>query len=90
MSKKISAVVKKIADAHIAARISGNFDNPETISKDDAMSKLRAGVTFSWVMEQVEIRFCSVGSILMSRHFDAVSQSYKAGIYKGFKSLLQD
>lgn len=89
MQKRISPAVKAIADAHIAARKTGNFDNPPVRTQADVLAALFAGKTFTAVLEQVELRYCSIGSLLISRHLDHESKSYKAGVYKGFKALLQ-
>ena len=86
---RIQPHVKAIADAHIQARQSGIFDNPQVSTKEDVIRELLAGKTFEEVIRQVEIRFASIGSILMSTTLQHTSQSYKASVYKGFKSLLQ-
>jgi hypothetical protein len=85
--KRISKETKAIADAHIRARSTGTFDNPRVNSKDELLAALKDGKTFEQVLEEIEYRFCGVGQILISRHFTP-SQNYKAGIYKGFKTIL--
>jgi hypothetical protein len=85
---RISNYAKGIADAHILARIDDSFTNPQVSSKEELLMKLDEGETFSDLMRQIEIRFCSVGSCLMSGIMNHVSQSYKASVYKGFKILL--
>lgn len=86
--KRISKEAKIIADAHIEARRTGNFDNPTVNSKDELIVQLKAGKTFERLMEEVEFRFCSIGSQLVARHFACPSSNYKASIYKGFKTIL--
>lgn len=85
---RISNYAKKIADAHILARIDDSFTNPQVSSKEELLMKLDEGETFIDLMKQIEVRFCSVGSCLMSGVMNHVSQSYKASVYKGFKILL--
>lgn len=86
--KRITPQAKAIADAHIRAKQTGQFDNLPVTTKEEVMQALRDGKTFSEVLNQIEMRYCSITSLLMSSHFDYTSQSYKASIYKGFKSLL--
>lgn len=87
--KRITPQVKAIADAHIRAKQTGHFDNVQVTTKEQVMQALRDGKTFSEVLNQIEMRYCSITSLLMSSHFDYTSQSYKTSIYKGFKSILQ-
>jgi hypothetical protein len=86
---RIKPHVKAIADAHLEARLTGKWDNPQVTSKAEVLSALNDGKTFEEVFNQVEIRFASVGSIIMNRTLDYTSSSYRSAIYKGFKSLLQ-
>jgi hypothetical protein len=88
--KRITPQVKAIADAHINAKQSGQFDNVNVTNKEEVLQALREGKTFSEVLKQIEIRFCSITSILMNNHLDYTSKSYRTSVYKGFKSLLQN
>jgi hypothetical protein len=85
---RISKTAKRIADNHIEARIHKSFTDSEVKSEAELIDKLQQGETFSSVMLEVELRYCSVGSCLLSGMMDYVSQSYKANIYKGFKQLI--
>jgi hypothetical protein len=87
--KRIEPWVKDIADAHIKARIKDSFDNPPITTKREVIESLVSGLTMDEVMKQVEIRFCSITSTLIMRQFKEPTKAYKAGIYKGFKILLQ-
>ena len=86
--QRIKPQVKAIADAHIKARETGIYDNPPVQTREDVIRELYAGKTFEEVIHQVEIRYASIGSILISG-LGHSSQSYKTAIYKGFKKLLQ-
>lgn len=86
---RINQQVKAIADAHLQARITGQWDNPKVSTRQELLSSLFQGKTFEEVFNQIEIRFASVGSIIMNRTLDYTSSSYKSAIYKGFKTLLQ-
>ncbi len=86
---RITKEIKAIADAHLQARLSGQWDNPVVKTKEEVLALLREGKTFEAVLEQIEIKFASVGSILLNRTFDHTSTNYKSAIYKGFKTLLQ-
>ena len=86
---RITPQVKAIADAHITARQTGKFDNPTVQTKAELLAELSSGKTFEGVLEQIEIRFASIGSILMSTRLNHVSSSYRSAVYKGFKAILQ-
>lgn len=86
--KRISNYAKGIADAHILARINDSFTNPKVSSKEELLMKLDEGETFIDLMNQIEARFCSVGSSILAGVMNHVSGSYKASVYKGFKILL--
>lgn len=89
--KKISKQAKAIADRHIAAKLSGQFDDPTVTTRAEVMEALLAGKTFAAVLETVETRFCSIGSLLMASGIiiDAhLSKNYKANVYKGFRILI--
>jgi hypothetical protein len=85
---KISKQTKAIADAHIEARISGTFDNPPVSTRDEVIEALKSGKTIDAVLDQIEIKFTSITAILLSRKLFHQSKNYKAGVYKGFKILL--
>lgn len=86
--KRISKQTKAIADAHMAARQSGKFDDPFVKSKEEVFEYLRNGKTFSEIMRQIEVRYCNFGSIILSDVMHHQSNSYRSNVYKGFKSLL--
>lgn len=87
--KRITPQVKAIADAHLKAKVSGMFDNPEITNAQELKDALWAGKTFSGVLEEIEIRYCTTGSMLLGSCLDHTSNNYKSGVYKGFKTLLQ-
>lgn len=80
---------RDIAIAHIHARLSGTFDDPEVNTKEELISALKDGKTFSRLMDEIEIRFTSITAIMLSRKLFHTSQNYKKGVYKGFKLLLE-
>lgn len=86
---RITKETKAIADAHISARINGKFDDLPVTSREEAIAQLRAGKTFYEVLRQIEVRYCSTGSILTARLIQHSSAAYKQGVYNGFKTLLQ-
>ena len=86
---RITKQIKAIADAHIAAKASGKFDDIPVATKEEAIFLLLAGKTFSEVLRQVEVRYCSIGSILSSNLLENTSDNYRKGVYNGFKTLLQ-
>jgi hypothetical protein len=88
--QKITKETKAIADAHLLAKQTGLFNDPVISNKDELIQALKQGQTFSKLMDEIEIRFVSVTSLIMSRAMDHNSEAYKKSIYKGFKTLLQN
>lgn len=86
---RISKHVKAIADAHIAARLNGTFDDIKVTTKDEIISALNEGKTFSKLLDEIEFRFLPIITILLSKTMYHQSATYKKGVYKGFKILLQ-
>lgn len=88
--KKISSQTKAIADSYINAKIQNKFDSitPDIKTKQDLINKIKEGNIYREVLDQIEIKFCPITSILMSSQFNHTSHAYKAAIYKGFKVLL--
>ena len=85
---RITKEIKTIANNHLQAKLEGKFDNPMVSTKQEVIEAIRSGKTFSALLDEIEIRFVSITSIMMQRHLDHVSESYKRGIYKGFNILL--
>lgn len=90
MATRISKQTKAIADAHIKARLDGVFDDPEVKTREELIAMLKQGKTFSQLMDNIEMRYTSITSIILSRRFFHQSQNYKAGVYKGFRRLLDN
>jgi len=88
--QKITKKTKMIADAHLLAKKTGLFNDPVVSDKDQLLQALKQGQTFSKLMDEIEIRFVSVTSLMMAHILDHNSKAYKKGIYKGFKQLLQN
>jgi hypothetical protein len=86
--KRITPQIKAIADAHIQAKFTGEWDNPNANTKEEVLSLLRGGKTFAEVLKQIEIRHVSITSNLMSSQLGFTSEAYKKGVYKGFKVIL--
>ena len=80
--------LRKIADAHISSKMSGYYDNPLVLSKEDMIREMLDGKTFSEVVGQIESRFISITSLLIASQFDHITEAYKKEIYKGIKSIL--
>jgi hypothetical protein len=89
--KRISKELKAIADAHIEARKTGNF-NPKEFnrSKKALIQNMKDGHTYEALIDQIEISFCSVTTLIIGAVLGAESKAYKAGIYKGFKHYFGD
>jgi len=87
-NNRITPQIKAIADAHIKARIENSFDNPKVTTIEEIKSLLVDGKTLQGVLEEIEIRYCPITSIFLSRKLQHTSKSYVSGVYKGFKILL--
>lgn len=77
--------LKKIIDAHMKAIESGTFDDLTVKNREELITALKAGYTFKALIEEIEIRYCSITSIITARHFKHLSEAYKRAIRKGFK-----
>lgn len=88
MAKRITKETKAIADAHILARLNKSFNPIPCKTADDVKKALRQGYTFEEVMDEIEIRYCSVTSSILARMLQHDSGNYKAAVYKAFKQLL--
>lgn len=86
--KRITPQIKAIAEAHIQAKLTGTWDNPNANTKGEVLRLLRDGKTFAEVLRQIEIRYVSITSNLMSSQLNYVSDAYRKGVYKGFKVIL--
>ena len=80
--------IRLVTDAHINAKISGKYDNPLVMSKEDIVREMLNGKTFSAVINQIESRFISITSQLMSSQFGHVSNTYRTQVYNAIKTLL--
>jgi hypothetical protein len=85
---RISKTAKRIADAHIQARINNSFTDPQVSTKEELLQKLHEGETFLELLREVELRYCSVGSMMLSAVMNHASNNYKQAVYKGFKQLI--
>lgn len=85
--KRITPQVKAIADAHIRAKAIQIWDNPTCTNAEDVFKFLEDGKTIKEVMLEIEIRYVSITSCLMSNMMDYQTDAYKKAVYKGFKAL---
>lgn len=93
--KRITSLQKKIAVAHLDAAMLDKFDHETYPTKENGFinteivkEELLAGKTYRAFFDNVEARYCSVGSSLLQRMFNHTSHNYKANFYKGFKVAL--
>lgn len=88
--KRITKKIKAIADAHIEAKIKGEFDNPYVATKQELIKELENGKTFRDLLYNIEVRHCTITSMLLSATALGVSKSYTKGVYDGFKELFHE
>lgn len=86
--KRISKECKAIADRYILARQTNQFTPLTATTRDEVIQGILSGDVYEEVLKQVETRFCTITSILLSSQFTYTSQGYRQGVYKGFKALL--
>jgi len=84
---RLTKLQAQIVKAHIEAKVNNSFSDVEYKTPEQVKTLLLEGKTLAGLYEEIEIRYCSVGSIILSNPatFGHMSHSYKAGISKGFK-----
>ncbi len=87
--KRITPEVKKIADAHIEAKLSGSWNPAPIIDSYDLLEKVKSGYTYQGLLEEIEIRYVSITSLILASALNYRTDAYVKAIYKGFKTLLQ-
>jgi hypothetical protein len=90
MYKRLPKEWKAIADAHIKARETQNFDNPHVSTESEFYTAVKAGKTFASLLETVETRYCSMTSILTACLISHTSEAYKKGVYRGFLKIANE
>jgi hypothetical protein len=88
--KRISKQVKAIADAHIEAKITGNFLEENISSKSDLLDSIVNGYTYKQLLYLVEVNYVTITSQLMSSVVGHVTDAYRKQVYKGFKEILKE
>lgn len=83
--KRITSELKAIADAHLRARMDDKFDDDNVTNREELISALRNGRTFSKLLDEIEIRYSTISSILMCRTLKHVTEAHRKAVYKGFK-----
>jgi hypothetical protein len=89
-SKRISKETKAIADKYIQAAIDGKFDDVKIKNPAELKQALKDGKVIKALLDEIEIRYVSITSIMMNRMLLHQSAAYRNGIYKGFKILLDN
>jgi len=88
--KRISKKVKAIADAHIEAKITGNFSEQRVTNKAELLQSIVDGYTYKQLLDLVEINYVSITSQMMSSVVGHITDAYKKQVYKGFKEILNE
>jgi hypothetical protein len=88
--KRISKKVKAIADAHIEAKITGNFSEQHVTNKDELLDSIVQGYTYKQLLDLVEINYVTTTSLMMSSVIGHITDAYKKQVYKGFKEILNE
>lgn len=90
MRKRTTPRIVEIANAHIVARQSGDFNNPDVTTHADTIKALLAGKTIEVVIRMIEKRYCSTRAMNSLHEDNKVIDSYRRSIYKGFKYVLSN
>jgi len=88
MTKRITPQQKRIADAHIKARKADKFTNPVVSTVAELLTALEAGETFSDMLREVEVRHCTVTTLILCRQLNHLTDSYTRQVRNGFKEIL--
>jgi hypothetical protein len=88
--KRISKKVKAIADAHIEAKITGNFLGQPVTNKDELLQSIVYGYTYKQLLNLVEINYVTTTSLMMSSVIGHITDAYRKQVYYGFKEILKD
>jgi hypothetical protein len=88
--KRISKKVKAIADAHIEAKITGNFSEQHVTNKDELLQSIVDGYTYKQLLNLVEINYVTTTSLMMSSVVGHITDAYRKQVYKGFKEILNE
>jgi len=89
---KLSPIQKKIVQAHLESKQSGNWTAKIDGSLSGLKSELLEGRTCKSIFEMIETRYCSVGSTIMASAelLGHQSESYKKGIRAGFTQVFKN
>jgi len=87
---RITKLQNEIVKRHLEAKANNKFSDPPVSTLESVKEALLKGETIRFLYEEIEIRHCSIGAIILSNPgtFNHMSQSYKAEIRKGFKIVL--
>jgi hypothetical protein len=88
--KRISKQVKAIADAHIEAKITGNFLGQPVTNKAELLDSIVQGYTYKQLLNLVEINYVTTTSLMMSSVIGHITDAYRKQVYYGFKEILKD
>jgi hypothetical protein len=88
--KRISKKVKAIADAHIEAKITGNFSEQHVTNKDELLQSIVDGYTYKQLLNLVEINYVTTTSLMMSSVVGHITDAYRKQVQNGFKEILKE
>jgi hypothetical protein len=82
--------IQAIADAHINARVTRQWGKSIRVSNSyQLVQELKQGGLYEQVLREIEIRYVSVQTLIMQNVMDCTSETYKRGVRKGFRVLLE-
>jgi hypothetical protein len=92
---RITKEIKAVADAHIKASLENNFTHANdgvlaVSSYTELIDNLVKGETYAYLVDEIEIKFVSVTSLIYHRTFEHQTETYKKAMYKGFKIMFSN
>jgi hypothetical protein len=90
MSNRLSALQSEIANRHIESKRTGVFNCRKCSTAPEIINAIVMGETNEVLLYEIEMRYVSITSILMSNPatFGHISDAYVKAVRHGFKVLL--
>jgi hypothetical protein len=85
---RITKLQKETMLRHLEAYKQDKFDLERVNNVEEMKQAIRDGKTIRSLHENIEARFCSVGSAVMSRLMQHESKSYVRDLSKGYKEVM--
>ena len=85
--KRISKELKAIADRHVQAKAENKWNTKAVSTVQELAQAMKDGHTYPLVLDNVEITYCPIGTLLGEALLGVKSKTYMASIYRGFRLI---